>query len=119
MNSTNQNQFIEFLFKCLDKHERKASILFTKLDLENGRVDLISRLLNDYSDVFDFEMVNPKFMMKTFTELLNDANKLKIESANKTSEIQKQLLGSFEDELKKIQQQISDNKIEYENMKNK
>lgn len=64
-------------------------------------------------------MVNPKFMMKTFTELLNDANKLKIESANKTSEIQKQLLGSFEDELKKIQQQISDNKIEYENMKNK
>ena len=58
-------------------------------------------------------------MMKTFTELLSDANKLKIESANKTSEIQKQLLGSFEDELKKIQQQISDNKIEYENMKNK
>ena len=27
MNLTNQGQFIEFLFKCLDKHKREASIL--------------------------------------------------------------------------------------------
>ncbi|KAK8888186.1 hypothetical protein M9Y10_039250 [Tritrichomonas musculus] len=139
MNSTNQNQFIEFLFKCLDKHKKEASVLFSNLDFENGRVDFFSRLLRDYPKDFDFGMINPKFMMKTFSELLNDLNKLEIESTNKISEMQseiqkqKELLISYQkssDELKisfeNLQKEISEqrksydeHKIEYENMKEK
>lgn len=108
MNSTNQNQFIEFLFKCLDKHKREASVLFSTLDLENGRVDLLSRLLHDYSDVFDFGMINPKFFTKTFSELLSDISKLEIENAHKFSEMQS--------EIQKLQELY---KIEFNSMKNK
>ncbi|KAK8876633.1 hypothetical protein M9Y10_006851 [Tritrichomonas musculus] len=108
MNSTNQNQFIEFLFKCLDKHKREASVLFSTLDLENGRVDLLSRLLHDYSDVFDFGMINPKFFTKTFSELLSDISKLEIENAHKFSEMQS--------EIQKLQELY---KIEFNIMKNK
>lgn len=127
MDSQSRNQFIEFLFKCLDKHKRKASVLFTNLDLEYVNVNLITRLLSNYNEVFDFGMINPEFMVKTFSDLLNDLSKLKMENSitfsEMQSEIQKQkalldsyqqfsneLKSSFEDQLKKLQQEISDQK---------
>lgn len=88
LNSTDQNKYIEFLFKCLDRYKREASVLFLNLDIENERVDLLSQLLSRYSDVFDFNMINPKFLAKKATFLLSELNKLKIEFANKISEIE-------------------------------
>ncbi|KAK8895440.1 hypothetical protein M9Y10_023904 [Tritrichomonas musculus] len=88
MNLTNQGQFIDFLFKCLDKYKREASILFLNLDLENERIGILSRLLADYSDTFDFNFFNPKFLSKSASILLSEIQKLKIEYSNKISEIE-------------------------------
>lgn len=88
MDLTKQGQFIEFLFKCLDKHKRVASILFLNIDIENERVDILPRLLNFYSDVFDFNFINSKYLSKSASFLLNELKKLKIEMSNKIAEIE-------------------------------
>lgn len=88
MNQTNQSQLIEFLFKCLDRYKRDASVLFLNIDVENERIGLFSRLLNGYSDVFDFNMLSPKFLLKTSSQLLSEVSKLNIEFSSKLNEIQ-------------------------------
>ena len=101
MNQTNQTQFIEFLFKCLDRYKREASVLFLNIDVANERIDLLSRLLYKYKDVFDFNMINSKFMMETSSQLLSELQKLRIEYSTKLDEIQnefqkqKQIMQSF------------------------
>ena len=88
MNLTNQGQFIEFLFKCLDKHRREASVLFLNLDIENERIEVLSRLISAYSDVFDFNFINSKFLSKSATFLLSELQKQRIEFNNKISELE-------------------------------
>lgn len=116
MNESNQNAFIEFLFKCLDKHERKASVLFSNLDLENERVDVLNRLMNDYQDMFDFNMINPKQLVKSSSFLLNELNKLKIEYTNKISELktenqkQQELFTSSQQLLNETKNQLIEKK---------
>lgn len=104
---SNQDEFIGFLFKCLDKYKTEASILFLNLDLENQRIDLFKRLKNEYSDVFDFTMLNPKYLLKTTSDLLSEVIKLKNDLSMKDKEMselikeQKNLL-----ETEKANQQI-------------
>lgn len=88
MNQTNQGQIIEFLFKCLDHYKKDASVLFLNLDIENERIALFSKLLNEYSDIFDFSMMSPKFLLETSSQLLSELNKLKIIFSQKMNEIQ-------------------------------
>ena len=83
MNLTNQGQFIGFLFKCLEKHIREASILFLNQDIENERIEVLSRLISVYSDVFDFNFHNLKFLSKSATFLLSELQKQRIEFTNK------------------------------------
>lgn len=87
MNTSNQTQFIDFLFRCLDKHRREASVLFLTLDLENERVDLLSHLISRYSDFFDFNMINAKFLAKNTAHLLSELQRLKIEFTEKLNEM--------------------------------
>ena len=88
MNLTNQGQLIEFLFKCLDKYKREASILFLNLDLENERIDLLDQLFTRYSDVFDFNMINSQYLAKKNLFILKELKKLKIEFVHNISEIE-------------------------------
>ena len=88
-NKNNNDQIIEFLFKCLDKHQRKASILFLNINIDDQPKDLIIRLMNDYWDVFDFNMVNLKSILMTSSELLKKLTKVKIEFDQKISEMNK------------------------------
>ncbi|KAK8897539.1 hypothetical protein M9Y10_015495 [Tritrichomonas musculus] len=88
MDSTKQNQIIEFLFNCLDKYQREASILFLNIDLENERIDLLPRLLARYSNVFDFNFINPKFLAKNTSFLMGQLKSLKLEYTNKLAEMQ-------------------------------
>lgn len=84
--------------------------------------------------MFNFGMINPEFMMTTFSDLLNDLSKFKMENSIKfsemQSEIQKQkdlldsyqhfsneLKSSFEDQYSKLQQEISDLKISQNDQK--
>lgn len=82
------NQIITFLFKCLDKHKRKASVLFLNLDIENERVGILKQLVSCYFDVFDFNFIDSKSLSKSSTFLLNELQKLKIEMASKISEME-------------------------------
>ena len=86
INNNDQN-IIEFLFKCLDKYKRQASVLFLNIKMDNQSNDLIIRLMNDYSDVFDFNMVNLRSILNTSSELIKELTKVKIEFTQKISEM--------------------------------
>lgn len=111
-NPTNQSKIIDFLFKCLDKFRRKASILFLNLDLENQRIDLFNRLKTDYSDIFDFTMLNPKYLLKTTSDLLSEVTKLKSDLEMKEKEMndlimtQKKLIESGKKNEQKLMESI-------------
>ena len=55
--------------------EKKHQLKFSNLNFENQRIDLYSKLVNKYSNVFDFNFIDPKFLLNT----TNDLNKLKME----------------------------------------
>lgn len=111
-----QDKMIEFLFKCIDKkhYGRKASILFCNFNFENKKIELYSKLINDYSDVFDFNMINPKFLLSTTNELLSELNKLRIEYSNSMIEMKKLIENQnkqFNDQIeiiKKLQNEHKD-----------
>lgn len=53
------NQAIfDFLFKCIDKHGKKASVLFDQITFEKDDIKYIMRLINDYSQIFDFQYIS-------------------------------------------------------------
>ncbi|KAK8892573.1 hypothetical protein M9Y10_029810 [Tritrichomonas musculus] len=85
LNSNDQNRLIDFLFRILSKRGKEASVLFANIEFTKERIELISRLLNEYSGIFDFNMLNPKFLMKTIKELLGEVTKLKTNFSNKFS----------------------------------
>ena len=82
-----QNDLIDFLFKCLDKYGKEASVLFSNFTFENSRIDLYSRLINNYSNIFNFNMINREFLMNTTNELLSELNQMKIEFTSLISEM--------------------------------
>ena len=49
----NPNELIEFLFKCLDKYGKDASVLFSLVDFENQTIGVVNKLIQNYSNVFD------------------------------------------------------------------
>lgn len=87
LNESKQTQLIEFLFKCLDKYGRSASVLFLNIDIENERMNYISRLLTYSSEKFDFNMINSKSLSKSSSILMSEMQKLKIEYTTKYNEI--------------------------------
>ena len=74
----NSNEVIEFLFKCLDKYEIDASILFSYVDFGEQSIGVINRLIHNYSNKFDFNMINST-LLKTTTQLTSEVNKMKEE----------------------------------------
>ena len=71
-------ELIEFLFKCLDHHGKRASLLFNIVDFGDVNLEVFDRLLQNYSEVFDFNMINST-MAKTTKELCSDLAKQKRE----------------------------------------
>ena len=101
MNSDQFNQIVEFLFKCLDKRKREASILFTLFDFKQADCKIFGRLISNYSDVFDFTMINSKFLIETTSQLLNETNKLKIEFSEKIKDLN-QIIQTQNENLNKL-----------------
>ena len=62
---------IEFLFKCLDHFGRDASVLFDQIDSFGSNGNLINRLIDGYSEKFDFSFVNTG-NLKTVYQLENE-----------------------------------------------
>lgn len=69
-NGLSQNA-IEFLFKCLDKYKREASVLFTFVGIEKIQSKYLKRLLTQYSEVFDFHFIY-SMLAKSLYEIQNE-----------------------------------------------
>ena len=72
-NENEQSKIIDFLFRILDKRGKEASILFSTIDFEKENISVINRLLNEYSDCFDLNMINSK-LAKTTSEISSVLN---------------------------------------------
>ena len=79
---------INFLFKILDKKGKDCSILFNNIDFREENICVINRLLNEYSDKFDFNMINST-MAKTTMKLSSELTKQKEEHLKIFSEMER------------------------------
>lgn len=65
-NHTN-SEVVQFLFKCLDHHGKKASVLFENIDLCNEHANFLKDLFSDkYSNKFDFHFINTQYHKKIY-----------------------------------------------------
>lgn len=114
MNSSNQNQVIDFLLNYLDRNGKKASVLFSNLDLKNQRIDLLKRLINDFSDKFDFSMLDAKYLLQTSSELLSELSLLrqkydeKIEEINEIKHQQDIKNQQYDEQIQSLQSQLNE-----------
>ena len=69
--------------------------------MENQPKDLITRLLNDYSEIFDFNMINLKSILNATSELMKELIKEKKEYSDKIAEM-KEIIESQRKEIDKI-----------------
>ena len=65
---------IEFLFEILEEKGEEGSILFNNIDFKHESIEVFKRLINEYSDKFDFNMINST-LLKTTTELTSELSK--------------------------------------------
>lgn len=114
LNPENQNQVIEFLLKYLDTNGRKASVLFKNLDLKNQRIDLLKRLINDFSEKFDYSMLNSEYLLKTSSEMLSEITLLrqkydeKIEEINEIKRQQEIKNQQYDQQIQSFQSQLDE-----------
>lgn len=71
-------EIIEFLFKCLDKYGKDASVLFSFADFENQSIGVMNRLIQNYSRKFDFNFIN-ETLLKTTIQLTSEVTRIKEE----------------------------------------
>lgn len=79
-------QIIEFLFKYLDSYGREASILFSLIDFQNDCSKIINRILDNYLNDFDFDMIS-NLILKFSLEAERKNSKLKIKHSYFTLEM--------------------------------
>lgn len=127
MNDEHQNQLVDFMFKCLDEHKKSASVLFQFFKFEDINNEIVNRLLNKYEDVFDFNMINSKDILKKTSEMMSEINKIKLFQSTKISKLTetvesqaneinelKKTIENQENEIKKLNES---NKIEISQLK--
>lgn len=114
----NNQNIVDFLFKCLDKYGRQASVLFTNVDFRFLQYNCLDSLLTKYSKIFDFSYINFAFL-KSLYEQQNEIIRKEIENSKKIDEFQNQMKQEFEkiksDHKKDLESQ---KQTEYENIKN-
>ena len=106
------NDVTNFLFKCLDKYGKRASVLFNVVDFKEEKIDVVNRLLTEYSEKFDFNMINLT-LAKTAEELTSDLFKQKEEYSTLFSEM-KQEFKEQRSELIKMKEEEKEKQIQIE-----
>lgn len=109
-------EFIEFLFKCLDKYGQKASVLFNQIDLNNSGTNYLARLMRDYSNIFDFHFVNSEFIKSLYQTESNLIQKIcEYENIkNKNSQTIQKLEKEIQEMKKEFSQELSNQRELYE-----
>lgn len=86
---------VNFLFKCLKKLGREASVLSSLIHVEDLQIDVIHKLLFEpYYVIFDFTFINST-LLKTTNDLSSKLNRFEIKYSEELSSM-KQLLSEFE-----------------------
>lgn len=104
-----QHQPIRFLFKCLDKYGKEASILFSIADFGNEGKKYLSLLTRDYSKIFDFHFIDEKIIDSIYKE----ENEILSRKISEEEIIKKQ-----EEKIQSLEQTITELKNELNEMKN-
>lgn len=101
LNQDNSPEFIEFLFKCLDKFGREGSILFDHVNIGRSCGTFLHRLLNEYSEKFDFHFINDQQLRTIYdieSEIIQKTQNLK--ESEKTTKADIEALNQKLSELK-------------------
>ena len=69
----NNKDMVDFLFRCLDKYGKKASVFYNKIDFAEEQINVIHRLLYQYQGRFDFNFLNST-LAKTTLQLTEDSD---------------------------------------------
>lgn len=115
-NKINEDIQFKFLFKCLDKYGRPASLLFENIDFGNKKAEYITNLLNEkYSKIFDFHFINLEFLKSLYFQQdsmikYEEQCNLKLLEKDKTIEIQNQ-------QINELKQKIINQEEEFEKYK--
>ena len=75
--------------------------------MENICDDLFKKLMNDYSNIFDFSMINSKYLMKLLLKYQNSIDNL----TNEVSDL-KNTIDSQKNDITKMQKTINSQKSE-------
>lgn len=124
------SEITEFLFKCLDRFGRPASVLFDGFDFGISGVSVIRRLHDEYSEKFDFHFINP-IKLKTVYELESEiirreqkvteeisAMRLENEEIKRSKDKQnKQNLKELKDEISEMKKKQGEIRIEIDDLK--
>lgn len=107
---------MNFLFTCLDRFGEDASILFNDVDFRKQNVGFINRLINGYSDKFNFNMANST-LAKTATDLANELTK----QSEKYSMIFNEMKERYDQQVEELTQMKNETekKLKEEEEKNK
>lgn len=108
-------EFIEFLFKCLDHFGQKASVLFDHFDFGKSNGSVTRKLLNEYSEKFDFHFINAiqlKTVYKLESEIIEREKVLKLEQEQMKAENEK----SKQNQVEMLLQQLATMKHENESL---
>lgn len=126
----NSNDVIEFLFKCLDKYGEAASILFSYVDFKKQSIGVVNRLIQNYSDKFNFNFINST-LLKTTIQLTSEVTKIKEEFSSliyqmkqkqeeefsKMKENEEQRRKIFEEEMANMKEEEKKREMEFFKMK--
>ena len=122
-NQQNKNEIksyvTTFLFNCLDKYGKPASVLFNVVDFEDQRFEVVNRLLENYSNKFDFNMIN-QTLIKTVKDLTSEITKQKEEYSmmfKQMQEFYKEQLTELKETKKQIQETFKEQLTELKKMK--
>lgn len=111
----------EFLLKCVDKRGRSASVLYEQIKFGFGEHKYLHRLINEYSERFDFEYVGQsiasamKHQMKEMNRIKLKKDELERSLSKRNSEIAQVTKDKekIEQENYKLQQEKQLKEIEY------
>lgn len=117
MDHDHQNQTFEFMFKCLDEHKKPASVLFQNCNFIDAHSEILNRLLNEYKNIFDFNMINAETIIKKIPEMLNEINKIKLEHSDFLNNVQNKL-DLFQTKIDNLTNLIQVQNEEITNLKN-
>ena len=115
-----QTKLENFLIKMLSKSGRNASVLFDTIDIRNASFSFTNKLVNEFSEIFDFHYINPVFMKSIHNQIIKDSVimkeqqndfilKISKENRKMHKEIEKlsNLVIQKEEELKRVKRILS------------